>query len=99
VVDDSDYKQRQANLASAEYRGIHSAYGRSIGHKFAAANMHSPRKNRIEFTQRLALCSVMASIADAHATKSPVAHPSNPLRARQVETADRNARGEVHAVS
>jgi hypothetical protein len=51
VVDDRDDKQRQAHLASAEYHGVHGAYGISTGHKFAAANRHARCKNSIEIAQ------------------------------------------------
>jgi hypothetical protein len=53
MVNHSNDQQCQAHLASAEYRGIHSAYGKSNGHKLAVENRHSPCKNRVETAQRL----------------------------------------------
>jgi hypothetical protein len=55
AVDDRDDKQRQAHLASAQYRGVHGAYGISTHSKFAAANRPSRCKNRIEVEEWLAL--------------------------------------------
>jgi hypothetical protein len=53
MVNHGNNQQCQAHLASAEYRGIHDAYGKPAGHKLAVENRHSPCKNRVETAQRV----------------------------------------------